>query len=85
MSNSDSLIQNYMEVVDVRGMHVGTVDHLEGDQIKLTRDDSPDNQHHFVSKTLVASVDQKIHLSKTREKIQEQWSETYSQTGRRQF
>lgn len=43
----DPLIQDHMEVVDARGMHVGTVDHLEGDRIKLARDDSPDNRHHY--------------------------------------
>lgn len=69
------MIEDHMEVVDARGLHVGTVDCLEGDRIKLARDDSPDNQHHFVSTTLVASIDRKIHLSKTREQIQSHWTD----------
>ena len=68
-------VLDHMEVVDARGMHVGTVDHLEGDRIKLTRDDSPDNMHHFISKSLVASVDQKVHLSKPRNEVQDQWTD----------
>jgi hypothetical protein len=76
MMGGGSQIQDHMEVVDARGFHVGTVDHLEGDRIKLTRDDSPDNKHHFVPATLVASVDRKVHLSKTRDQIQDQWSDT---------
>lgn len=66
-------ILDHMEVVDARGLHVGTVDHMEGDRIKLTRDDSPDNMHHFIPRTLVASVDQKVHLSKPRRDVQDQW------------
>jgi hypothetical protein len=73
MGGSDAL--DHMEVVDARGLRVGTVDHLEGDRIKLTRDDSPDNMHHFISTTLVASVDQKVHLSKSRDEVQNQWTD----------
>jgi hypothetical protein len=69
------MIQDHMEVVDARGLHVGTVDSLEGNRIKLARDDSPDNHHHFVPTALVASIDQKVHLSKTRQQIQSQWTD----------
>ena len=34
------MIKEHMEVVGADGVHVGTVDHLEGsDQVKLTKDD----------------------------------------------
>jgi hypothetical protein len=69
------MIQDHMEVVDARGLHVGTVDSLEGNRIKLARDDSPDNRHHFVPTAFVASIGQKVHLSKTREQIQSQWTD----------
>ena len=43
--------------------HVGTVDHLDGDdQIKLTRNDSADGQHHFLAVDLIDRVDDKVHL-----------------------
>ena len=43
-------IKEHMEVLGSDGVHVGTVDHLEGrDQVKLTKHD-PDagGEHHFI-------------------------------------
>jgi len=48
----------HLQVKDVNGEHVGTVDHLEGDQLKLTKTDSPDGQHHFLSLSQVESMDE---------------------------
>jgi len=76
MMGDHPMIQDHMEVVDSRGFHVGTVDHLEGRRIKLARDDSPDNRHHFIPATLVASVDRKVHLSKPRDQVQDQWTDS---------
>jgi len=59
-----SEIKEHMEVVGADGRHVGTVDHLEGDdQIKLTRNDSADGEHHFLAVDLVERVDDKVHLT----------------------
>jgi len=56
-------IREHMEVVGADGRHVGTVDHLESDnQIKLTRDDSADGEHHYLAVDLIDRVDDKIHL-----------------------
>lgn len=41
-------IKEHMEVTDAAGRHVGTVDHVDGDIIKLTRSDSPDGLHHLL-------------------------------------
>jgi len=41
-------IKEHMEVMDSTGRHLGTVDEIEGDTIKLTRSDSSDGQHHYV-------------------------------------
>ncbi|MBR0649348.1 DUF2171 domain-containing protein [Roseomonas terrae] len=52
-------IREHMEVVGNDGVHVGTVDRLEGDRIKLTRQDDPDGSgqhHHFLSVNAVESV-----------------------------
>ena len=57
-------IREHMEIVDADGTHVGTVDKLEGDRIKLTKKDSGDGQHHFLEKSQVASVEgNKVKLS----------------------
>lgn len=50
-------IAKHQEVVDAQGNHVGTVDHVDGDRIKLTRADSPDGEHHYVSLSQVDGIE----------------------------
>ena len=62
-----SAIREHMEVIGADGVHVGTVDHVQGDRIKLTRKDSGADvegaqgshagHHHFISLGLVADVE----------------------------
>jgi hypothetical protein len=66
-------IKEHMEVVCVNGDKVGTVDHVEGDRIKLTRHDSPDGRHHYISTSLVAKVDDKVHLNETAPDVMRTW------------
>jgi hypothetical protein len=57
-------ICEHMEVVDADGQHVGTVDKVDGDRIKLTKKDSLDGQHLFLDKSQVAGVEEnKVKLS----------------------
>jgi hypothetical protein len=50
-------IREHMEVIDDNGQHCGTVDHVDGDRIKLARSDSKDGQHHYVSMSQVAGIE----------------------------
>lgn len=50
-------IKEHMEVADCTGNHVGTVDEVKDDAIKLTRSDSPDHMHHFLSLDDVEKID----------------------------
>ncbi|HEY0571078.1 MAG TPA: DUF2171 domain-containing protein, partial [Enterovirga sp.] len=61
-----SKIREHMEVLGYDGGHVGTVDHLEGQRIKLAKSD-PDagGEHHYIHIDVVASVDDKVHLNRT--------------------
>jgi hypothetical protein len=56
-----STIREHMEVIGADGVHVGTVDHVEGDRIKLTKKDSGqgshEGHHHYISRGLVADVE----------------------------
>ena len=56
-----SQIREHMEVIGADGVHVGTVDKVEGDRIKLTKADSGEGSHqghhHFISQGLVATVE----------------------------
>ena len=61
-----SQVQPHMEIVGADGVHVGTVDKVEGDRIKLTKDDSGSHRrhHHYLSGGLVAAVeDGRVRLS----------------------
>lgn len=51
-----SLIKEHAEIVGSCGNHVGTVDSLDGDFIKLTKDDSADGKHHYLPVAAVADV-----------------------------
>jgi hypothetical protein len=50
-------IKEHMEVADCKGQHVGTVDEVKDDAIKLTRSDSADDMHHFLSLDEVEKID----------------------------
>ena len=56
-----SQIREHMEVIGADGVHVGTVDHIEGDRIKLTKKDSGfgahEGHHHYISRGLIAEVE----------------------------
>ena len=58
-------IKEHMEVIGADGVHLGTVDRIEGDRIKLTKADSGhEGHHHFISRGLVAEVEGgKVRLS----------------------
>ena len=71
-----SEIKEGMEVIGADGVHVGTVDHMDGDRIKLTKKDSGsqiegatgrhDGHHHYISVGLIAGVEgDKVRLSAT--------------------
>ncbi len=59
-----SQIEPYAEVIGADGVHVGTVDHVAGDRLKLTRKDSVDGRHHFIDGGLIAGIeDGRVRLS----------------------
>lgn len=62
------LIKEHAEVIGADGVHVGTVDHVEGKRIKLTKKDSGEGSHkghhHFIDLSLVAEVEgERVRLS----------------------
>ncbi len=63
-----STIREHMEVIGADGVHVGTVDKVEGDRIKLTKADAGqgghEGHHHFIGRGLVADVEgEQVRLS----------------------
>lgn len=71
-----SAIREHMEVIGADGVHLGTVDRVEGQRIKLTKADSAaavegargahEGHHHFIPLGLVAEVEgDRLRLSAT--------------------
>ena len=50
-------IKEHMEVTDSKGQHLGMVDEVDNGKIKLTKSDSMDDMHHFLSMDDVDKVD----------------------------
>ena len=54
-------VKEGMEVIGADGVHLGTVDRIDGDKIKLTKKDSGqgshEGHHHYLPKGLVADVE----------------------------
>src|SRR3978361_1700246 len=68
-------IKEHMDVISSDRKTVGQVDHLDGsDKIKLTKQSSPDGQHHhFIPVSWVDHVDQHVHLNKSGADITAHW------------
>jgi len=68
-------IKEHMEVVGSDGVHVGKVDHMEGqDQVKLARsDEDSGGEHHFIPLAWVDHVDSKVHLKQAGAEAKMRW------------
>jgi hypothetical protein len=56
-------IKEHMSIIGKDGVDVGTVDHIEGDRIKLTRKNNPpghEGHHHYIAKDLVGSIEGEV-------------------------
>jgi hypothetical protein len=62
-----------MEVISSCGCAMGKVDHVEGDAIKLTKNDSPDGQHHVIPTGWVDHIDSHVHLKKNADETKAGW------------
>lgn len=59
-----SQIKEHTPIMGADGVHVGTVDHVEPHRLKLTKTDSNDGKHHYISTGLIADIeDGTIRLS----------------------
>ena len=67
MAGFEAVMDN-MEVIGADGVHVGTVDGIVGNRIRLMKTDSGEGghkgHHHYISRGLVAEVEgNKVRLS----------------------
>lgn len=67
-------IREHMEVIGSDGSRVGTVDKVEGETIKLAKNDPQANgSHHWIPMDWVQNVDQHVHLSKSSADVSRNW------------
>lgn len=67
-------IREHMEVIGSCGNRLGTVDRVEGNSIKLSRNDSgAGGQHHWIPADWVDRVDAHVHLSKNCGEAKRDW------------
>jgi hypothetical protein len=56
-----SQVKEHMEVIGADGVHVGTVDHIDRNRLKLTNKDSGEGahkgHHHYIPAGLIAGVE----------------------------
>lgn len=69
-----SQIDEHMEVVGSDGEHVGTVDGVEGERIKLTRTDpEAGGEHHYIPLTAVSKVSDVVTLTESAQNAKSNW------------
>ena len=68
------MIEDDMEVIGSDGQHIGAVDHVDGDMIKLKKMDAADFQHHLVPMGWVGSVDTRVKLTLTANDAKARWT-----------
>lgn len=63
-----SQIKEHAEVIGADGVHLGTVDHVDGNRLKLTKTDASDGRHHYIDAGLIAEIEgNRVRLSATAE------------------
>ncbi|AWN50549.1 MULTISPECIES: DUF2171 domain-containing protein [unclassified Methylobacterium] len=71
-----SSIKEHMPVVGSDGGHVGTIDHLDGQRIKLTKTDpAAGGHHHFIHVDSIAAVaGGEVRLNRTTAEAKDEWA-----------
>ena len=69
-------IKEHSEVVGLDGAHVGTVDHVHGGEIKLTKsDEAAGGLHHYIPVDFVHSIEgDKVTLDRSADEVKREWS-----------
>ena len=76
-------VKEHAEVVGSDGQHVGTVDHVRGDQIELTKSDKDaGGRHHIIPSSWLQSVEEnKVMLAKTADQAKQHWRDEARDAG----
>jgi hypothetical protein len=75
-------VTEHQEVVGSDGAHIGTVDHVRGDRILLTKSDaSAHGHHHSIPCSWITSVEDKVTVSKTADQAKQHWRDEERNAG----
>lgn len=69
--HDQSRISEHMPVVCSNDKQFGTVDRVEGNFIKLTKDDQ--GRHHWIPMSWVTRVDDKVHVDRPGDQAMREW------------
>ena len=65
-------IKTHMPVVCSKDKQFATVDHVDGQQLKLTKD--AQGKHHFIPLSWVKFVDDKVHIDRPGDVAMKDWT-----------
>jgi hypothetical protein len=68
-----SNIREHMPVVDRNNEQLGMVDKVEGDRVKLTKDES--GRHHYIPADWIDDVDDAVQLGRSLADTRAEWQE----------
>ncbi len=69
-------IREHMDVVGSDGETIGKVDKVRGDQVILTKADSPDNRHHAIDCSMIETVEgDQVRLEMPAEEAKSRWED----------
>ena len=67
-------IREHMPVIGSNGVQFALVDHMDGNYIKLTKDDR--GQHHWIPVEWTTRVDEHVHIDRPGAQAMQEWSST---------
>lgn len=70
---SPDQIKAEMEIIGNDGEHVGIVDRVEANEIRLSSADAPDHLYHFLPLANVEYVDDRVHLNRSSIRAMAEW------------
>ncbi|RYE53268.1 MAG: DUF2171 domain-containing protein [Hyphomicrobiales bacterium] len=71
-----SEIKEHQEVIGSDGGHVGRVDHVRNGEIELAKLDLGGGfKHHMIPVTWIDHIDEKVHLTITKDEAKSRWTE----------
>ena len=74
MQDMTGQIREHMPVICSEGGQFATVDRVEGNAIKLTKDNT--GEHHYIPTDWVERVDAHVHIDRPGKQAMREWSTT---------